>query len=175
MSTNAVQNPRELVTIVNEKNEVTGDPVTRAEMRASNLIHRCSYVIINNREGQVFVQKRVAFKETYPSFYDPAPGGVVGLESYEENAKREIEEEMGISGVELKHIFDFFYEDGISRVWGRLFSTTYEGPFELQESEVESARFMAVEEVRALIRERKVCPDSAVAFEKYYYGTTTKE
>lgn len=30
-------------------------------------------------QGQVYVQKRVSFKETYPSYYDPAPGGVVGM------------------------------------------------------------------------------------------------
>lgn len=30
-------------------------------------------------QEQLYVQKRVAFKETFPSFYDPAPGGVVGM------------------------------------------------------------------------------------------------
>lgn len=53
-------------------------------------------------------------------------------ESYEENAKREIEEEMGVVGVSLKFILDFLYEDKHSRVWGRLFSCIYDGPFQLQ-------------------------------------------
>ena len=30
-------------------------------------------------QGYLYVQKRVAFKETFPSHYDPAPGGVVGV------------------------------------------------------------------------------------------------
>jgi len=31
-------------------------------------------------------------------------------ESYEENARREVEEELGIKGVPLTHLFNFYYE-----------------------------------------------------------------
>ena len=168
-SKNVVQNPNELVCIVDEENKVVGS-ATRAEMRAKNLIHRCSYVMIFNDEGKMFVQRRVSFKETYPHFYDPAPGGVVDAgESYEVNARREIEEEMGISITEsdLKHHFDFLFEDGITKVWGRLFSCKYNGPFTLQESEVESASFMDVKEVQKLIGDKIVCPDSALAVTRF--------
>ena len=44
---NAVQKPEELVQIVDEHNSEAGK-ATRAEMRAGNLIHRCSYAIIEN-------------------------------------------------------------------------------------------------------------------------------
>ena len=166
---NAVQNPKELVCVVDESNRVLGS-ATRSQMRAENLVHRCSYVMIFNKEEELFVQKRVSFKETYPSLFDPAPGGVVGFdESYEENALREIEEEMGVKGdVKLKKHFDFLFEDKFSRVWGRLFSTTYNGPFVLQEEEVESAQFMKVEAVKQLIEDNKVCPDSALAIKKFF-------
>jgi len=167
-ATNAVQNPSELVTVVDKENNVLGE-APRSRVRAENLVHRCSYVVIRSTSSdKVFVQKRVAFKETYPSFYDPAPGGVVGAgESYEENASREIEEEMGIAGVDLRPHFDFFHEDGVTRVWGRLFSCAYDGPFRLQVEEVERAEFMEVSEVLGLIEKGVVCPDSATAFTKY--------
>ena len=81
LSTNAVQNPQELVTIVDQNNHITGS-ATRAEMRALNLIHRCSYVVIYNSDrDKIFVQKRVSFKETYPSHFDPAPGMIAGVET----------------------------------------------------------------------------------------------
>lgn len=35
---------------------------------------------LHGAQGHIFVQKRVAFKETFPSHYDPAPGGVVGAQ-----------------------------------------------------------------------------------------------
>lgn len=99
---NAVQKPSELVTLVDKDNNIVGE-ATRGEMRAQNAIHRCSFVAIFNSQvkpcvgchevvvhhhtqlskcmccqGSMYVQKRVSFKETYPSHYDPAPGGVVG-------------------------------------------------------------------------------------------------
>ncbi len=42
-------------------------------------------------------------------------------ESYEDNAMRELEEEMGITGAGLETLFDFFYGDSTCRLWGRLF------------------------------------------------------
>lgn len=42
-------------------------------------------------------------------------------ESYEDNAVRELEEEMGITDACLETLFDFWYSDGTCRLWGRLF------------------------------------------------------
>ncbi len=46
---NAVQRPKELVQIVDEHNKAIGK-ATRAEMRAGNLIHRCSFAIVENTQ-----------------------------------------------------------------------------------------------------------------------------
>ena len=66
-------------------------------------------------------------------------------ESYEQNAEREIQEEMGISQVNLKPCFDFYHADEITRLWGRLFTCTYDGEFTLDPQEVESGEFMSVQ------------------------------
>ena len=72
---------------------------------------RSSFIFVFDPAGRLFVQRRAAAKETFPRHYDMAPGGVVGAgESYEENAAREAEEEMGITGVPFEFLFDFFYE-----------------------------------------------------------------
>ena len=68
----AVQQPLERVVIVDADNRVVG-ATTRAEMRVRNLIHRASFTFVHNSRGQLFVQRRVAWKETYPSHFDPAP------------------------------------------------------------------------------------------------------
>lgn len=66
-------------------------------------------------------------------------------ESYEESATREIQEEMGVDHVTLKNCFDFYHEDEVTRLWGRLFSCTYDGDFKLDPEEVESGQFMTVQ------------------------------
>ena len=50
---NAVQRPEELVQIVDEHNKAVGK-ATRAEMRAGNLIHRCSFAIVESTQVSYF-------------------------------------------------------------------------------------------------------------------------
>ena len=66
-------------------------------------------------------------------------------ESYEESATREISEEMGVNNVTLQTCFDFYHEDELTRLWGRLFTCTYDGEFKLDPEEVESGQFMTVQ------------------------------
>lgn len=50
-------------------------------------------------------------KDYCPGFLDPFSGGVVQIdESFQENAYRELLEEMGVKGIELKDLGEFYYE-----------------------------------------------------------------
>jgi isopentenyldiphosphate isomerase len=150
---------QEKVTIVDEDNIEIGQ-LTRAEMRARNLIHRATYILVFNSRGHLFVQKRTQAKDIYPGHYEIAAGGVVlAGESYELSAGRELEEELGINNITLRHLFDNFYDGGHNRVWGRVFSCCYDGPMQLQEEEVESGEFMTIENVLAMIKTHPFCPD----------------
>lgn len=88
-------------------------------------------------------------KDYCPGYYDLANGGVVGGdETDEENARRELEEEIGITGVELKVLQRVKYEDSNNRVWGSLFGVLYDGnEFKLQEDEVDELLLWSVEEI----------------------------
>lgn len=56
----------------------------------------------------------------------------------------ELSEEMGIEGVALRYHFNFWFECPGLRMWGALFSCTYDGEMVLQPEEVESGEFMSV-------------------------------
>ncbi|MEA3547047.1 MAG: NUDIX domain-containing protein [Thermodesulfobacteriota bacterium] len=150
---------QEIITIVDrENNEI--DQVTRAEMRAKNLIHRATYILVFNSRSELFVQKRTKSKDIYPGHYEIASGGVVlAGESYELSARRELAEELGVQCKELTHLFDHFHDDGKNRVWGRIFSCTHDGPMQLQKEEVESGEFMKLENVSDMARKYPFCPD----------------
>ncbi len=47
-------------------------------------------------------------------------------ETNEENAKRELEEEVGITGVELKVLGHCKFEDANNRVWGNIFGVKHD-------------------------------------------------
>lgn len=157
----------EVVTIVDERNRVLGSALRR-EMRARNLPHRAAYVLVLNSQRELFVQKRTMTKDVFPGYYDPAAGGVVlAGESYLECATRELEEEMGIRGAALETLFDFYFEDERSRVWGTAFSCIYDGEIVLQAEEVESGAFMPMPDVLREIDEKPYTPDGVYVLRRY--------
>ena len=161
-------NPRdEIVLIVDKDNNKTGS-APRHEMRAKGLPHRACYILVFNSRGELFVQKRTMSKDIYPGYYDVAAGGVVlAGESYDESAKRELEEELGISDAALTSLFTFFYQEGKTRVWGRVYSCMHDGELNLQAEEVESGFFADPEEVLALSNKEPFTPDGIYVLKRY--------
>ena len=161
----------EVVIIVDRANNIVGS-ATRRTMRAERLPHRCSYILVFNSRGELQVQKRTTIKDIYPGYWDPAAGGVMQVgETYEESAAREVAEELGVRGVELRPLFDMWFEDTLSCVWGRAFTCVYDGPLELQAEEVQFVEAMtpAVVLRRAAAGER-FTPDGLLVVERYLQG-----
>jgi isopentenyldiphosphate isomerase len=155
---NSVNPGLEEVIIVDERNREIGR-TSRARMRAEKLIHRASYILVCNGRGDLFVQQRTLSKDVYPGYYDVAAGGVVQAgESYEESARRELYEELGIAG-ELCHRFDHFHDGADNRVWGRVFTCRHDGPMRLQPEEIADGFFLGIEEVIRMSERQPFTPD----------------
>ena len=135
----------------------------------------------DNDDDKILVQRRSMLKDYCPGKLDPTPGGVVGFgESYEENATREIEEEMGIDLSEenpyrnrMNRLFQFSFEDDRVKVWGEFWEATYNGPIEkltLQTEEVAEILSIPVKELQALLEKSpdKFLPDSRHAIQLYF-------
>ena len=162
-----MDNPaEEIVQIVDENNREIG-AIARGLMREQRLIHRACYILVFNGAGELFVQKRTETKDIYPGYWDVAAGGVVlAGESYEKSAERELAEELGVSGVKMRNLFDQYYEDKDNRVWGRIFTCIHEGPFTLQAEEVAYGRFMTPEVALEYSRVEPFTPDGVILLEK---------
>ncbi len=156
----------EIVQIVDADNRAVSS-CSRSAMRAERLIHRACYILVFNKKGELFVQKRTMTKDIYPGHWDVAAGGVVlAGESYEESAERELFEELGIYETPLTFLFDFYYEDIRNRVWGRIHTCFHDGPFHLQAEEIEYGRFMSIDEALALCQTEPFTPDGAELLKK---------
>lgn len=163
----AMNSADEIVAIVDERNNVVGS-VPRREMRAKRLPHRSTYILVFNSQRQLYVQKRTLTKDIFPGYYDPAAGGVVlAGESYEESARRELEEEMGIRDIPLNWLFDFYYSDEHTRVWGGVFSCVYVGRIVLQPEEIESGSFMCISDILRRAQAEPYTPDGMVVLSRY--------
>ena len=157
----------EIVVIVDEDNNVVG-AAPRRETRAKRLPHRSTYILVFNSQGELYVQKRTTTKDVFPGYYDPATGGVVlAGESYEEGARRELAEELGIHDVPLTPLFTFYFTDEHTRVWGRVFACVYDGAMVLQPEEVESGEFVSPAEVLRQAQTASYTPDGLYVLRRY--------
>ncbi|MFP3870479.1 MAG: NUDIX hydrolase YfcD [Syntrophobacteria bacterium] len=157
----------ELVTIVDEENNVLAE-IRRYQMRAGWLPHRGSYILVFNSKGELYVHKRSLAKDVFPGYYDVVAGGVVlAGETYEESAVRELSEELGISRVPLKRLFDFYYEDEHIRVWGTAFSCLYDGEIVLQKEEIDEGTFMEMDHLLGLVQSERFTPDGLYVLRRY--------
>lgn len=157
----------EQVAIVDEQNRVTG-AATRSEMRAQRLLHRSTYILVFDSGGHLLVQKRTLTKDVFPGFWDPCTGGVVQAgESYDESAERELGEEMGIRGVPLETLGDFYFEDPRSRVFGRVFRCTWDGDVVPQPEEVQFVEKMTPAEILRRSAFEDFTPDGLLVLRKF--------
>jgi len=114
------------------------------------------------------VHRRTLSKALYPGFWDTAAGGMVADgESYAESAARELEEELGVGGVELVEHDHFYFEDGDSRLWCRSYSAVWDGALCLQPEEVMEARFLPLEIVLQEAQQKPYCPDAQEGLRRY--------
>ena len=106
-------------------------------MRALNLTHAATAVVVRDRLGRVHVHRRTDTKDLYPGRHDFAAGGVVaaGEDPYDA-AVRELEEELGVAGVALEPLGVAHFGDDHTDYWGHLFTTRWDGPVRLQPEEV---------------------------------------
>jgi 16S rRNA (adenine1518-N6/adenine1519-N6)-dimethyltransferase len=70
----------------------------RSHVHGNNLRHRAVHILIFDQAGAVYLQQRSRWKDRHPLKWDSsAAGHVAAGESYEETARRELEEELGIN------------------------------------------------------------------------------
>lgn len=150
----------ELVNVVDEEDRVVAT-VTRRHVRERGLLHRCTYVLVRNRAGEILVHRRTATKDVHPGAYDVFAGGVCAAgESYDDCARREVAEELGVEGVDLRFLFRHRYRGPDGQAWGAVYEVSWDGPVRPQVSEVAWTAWVAPEDLRRMLAELTFCPDS---------------
>jgi isopentenyldiphosphate isomerase len=156
----------ELVDVIDDEGRTIG-MVTRREIRLRGLAHRCTYILVFNGRGELFVHLRTATKDVFPSHWDVVVGGVLAAgESFAEGARREMQEELGIS-VEPGELFLFWYADASTRVQGMVYRVVHDGPFVLQPEEIVRGEFLPLSEVDARSRTAPFCPDALAVLREF--------
>jgi isopentenyldiphosphate isomerase len=141
--------------------------VTRQEMRRRRLPHRCTYVLVFDGAGRLFIHLRTATKDVFPSHWDVAVGGVLlSGETFAQGAHREVREELGVDAIP-QELFPFRYEDAATVVEATVYRLIHGGPFQLQAEEIVRGEFATVSEAWARSRGTLFCPDGLAVLREY--------
>ena len=147
--------PEEIFDVVNERDEVVRRE-RRSEVHRLGLQHRAVHVLIFNRRGEVFLQKRSMRKDTFPGAWDSSASGHLDTgEGYDACAVREVWEELGVKlekAPERLFKIGACFETGQEHVW--VYRCQAEGPFQLNPEELEGGGWFEPQAVTNWMQER---------------------
>ena len=150
----------EPVDIVDAHDRVVGT-ATRRRMRAERLRHRAVFVVITSTAGELLVHRRSDDKDLWPGRWDIAVGGVVAAgESYDDAARRELAEEVGVGDGEPVAIGGGSYVDDDVNLVARCYRVVHDGPFHFADGEVVEARWVDAAGLAVLLAGESFVPDS---------------
>jgi isopentenyldiphosphate isomerase len=145
--------------------------VPRWRMRAENLPHAATAVLLVDEAGRVYVHRRTDDKDVFPGMWDCWAGGVVTAgEDPERGAMRELAEELGVRVPRLEPLFRQWYRD--ERTWylACCYRARWRGDQIVhQPEEVAEGSWLTLAELRALLDDptRPFVPDGRVGIERY--------
>lgn len=146
-----------LVQVVDEDDVPLGG-ASKQEIWESGLRHRVARVMVEDEQGNILIQKRVANTALFPGCWDNSAAGHVDVgENHLAAAKRELAEEIGIKNVELiavKHYkTDGTFGTKILKRWSGLYKVVVprSTALSLQKEEVTAARWVSPQELGDIV------------------------
>ncbi len=109
-------------------------------------------IIIFTSDEKIIVPQRSDNRRIFPNCYDFSVGGHVSSgETYEEAAYRELEEELGITGVKLQEIGYFKPYDIDTSAFSKMYKLIYDDDLNYDKDGIQKIFYMSKEEVSSLV------------------------
>ena len=138
----------ELLDVVDENDHVVGVK-TRGEIHARGLIHRAVHILVFNQAGEIFLQKRSMSKDENPGLWDSSAAGHVDSgESYADCARRELQEELGISiDKPLTVLFKLPPSAATGFEHSVVYQLCFNGSLRLQAEEIDEGQWLSTQQL----------------------------
>ncbi|MBQ9523858.1 MAG: NUDIX domain-containing protein [Bacteroidaceae bacterium] len=142
-------NSQELFPVVDEEGNILS-AATRGECHSgSMLLHPVVHLHVFNSQGELYLQKRPAWKDIQPDKWDTAVGGHVDLgENIQEALRREVQEELGITDFNPQALPHYVFQSDRERELVFPFRTVYDGNI-TPSKETDGGRFWSIPEIEA--------------------------
>lgn len=140
-------NNNEIFPVVDEMGDTTGS-ATRGECHnGSKLLHPVVHLHLFDSQGRIYLQQRPLWKDIQPGKWDTAVGGHVDYgEDIETALQREVNEELGLTGLNTRFLTRYVFESERERELVYVYSATYNGEVHPSD-ELDGGKFWTVQEV----------------------------
>ena len=134
----------ELLDVVDENDNVI-TVKTRGEIHARGLMHRAVHILVFNSDGELFLQKRSLSKDEQPGKWDSSAAGHLDSgEDYDDCARREIAEELGI---QVDQSLEQLFKLPASLLTGNehcmVYRYSHDGPMVLAPEEIDDGQWIS--------------------------------
>jgi isopentenyldiphosphate isomerase len=162
-------NHQELFPIVDEQGNVVGSATRGQCHNGSRLLHPVVHLHVFNSQGEVYLQKRPAWKDIQPGKWDTAVGGHMDYgETPEEALQREAREELGINDFIPQRVGQYVYDSNVERELVYVNRTTFDGPVSPSDEELDGGRFWSLDELRQVMGKNILTPNFESEFCWYF-------
>lgn len=151
----------ELIEIVDENGNFTGQVMDKEEAHDKNLLHNELGIFIINDKKEILLEKRSANKRFNPNKWGLCAGHVDAYETLEEAALREIKEEVGLD-VSIEELIPYGEKEVTIKDSNSHITYFYyvkcnkkEDEFIIQEEELSKVKWFNIDEIIMMIKEGK--------------------
>lgn len=144
----------EYLDLVDENDNVIGkedrDVIYKNAWRNFRVIN----IMIFTSDNKIILPKRSGNRRVFPNCYDCSVGGHVSSgESYEEAAYRELEEELGITGVKLQEIAYFRPKDIDTSAFSKMYKLIYDDELNFDKEGIQEIFYKTKKEIKEMIKQ----------------------
>lgn len=141
-------NAEEILPVVDEKGNVTGKEKRGICHNGSMILHPVVHLHVINELGELYLQKRPAWKDIQPGKWDTSVGGHIGYgEEIKTSLMREVEEELGITKFFPEFVTSYILKNEIEHEYVYVYKTLYTGIL-IPSKELSGGAFFTKEEIK---------------------------
>lgn len=162
-------NNEEMFPWVDEEGNILG-AITRGEAHGGSLkLHPVVHLHVFNSRGELYLQKRPAWKDIQPGRWDTATGGHVDLgENVSQALEREVREELGITRFTPEALGHYVFESKRERELVYVHRTVYDGPVCPSEEELDGGRFWTPQEIAESMGRGVFTPNFEQEYKRFF-------
>lgn len=172
-----MDNSNELLPIVDNNGNVIGKVARGIAHNGTKTLHPVVHLHIFSRHGDIYLQKRPAWKDVQPGKWDTAVGGHIDYgEDIDSALKREIYEELGIVKCECEFVDRYIYESNVEKEMIYAYKTVLtEENIKPNSQELAGGRFWSMKEISENIGKNVFTPNFEYEYNNIFQLQTNSQ